>query len=347
MKKGGKTSLSLLSYLFFNIALTLHSKWTMSRSGLQAPWLLSAIHCIFSGFGSILLLWMLSRSSDSNSSDGDGGFGASGSSANGILITNTDTTIDQQQKQQPKTKINNDLPELLLYSSLFTINIAFSNWSLEVSSILINQSMKALSSPITMLLEFLTLAKIPQTTKIASLLPIVLGIPLICFDQASASAASGNTTNTATSVWISLLSVAISSVKIVETKRLLVKGYDPLRLIVLMSLPAVLQSTAVSYCMGEFGVLRRLDRDVMAVLSINGLLAFALNVTAFYSTKLTSALSMSVIGSIKQLTSILLGLLIFKTRVTPSFLGISGISSVVLGMILYVVACNNNHRFSL
>jgi hypothetical protein len=53
----------------------------------------------------------------------------------------------------------------------------------------------------------------------------------------------------------------------------------------------------------------------IAILAINGILAFALNISSFSTNKNTGALTMTVCGNIKQCLTIFLGISIFGVHV--------------------------------
>jgi hypothetical protein len=53
----------------------------------------------------------------------------------------------------------------------------------------------------------------------------------------------------------------------------------------------------------------------IAILAVNGVLAFALNISSFSANKNAGALTMTVCGNVKQCLTILLGILIFRVHV--------------------------------
>ena len=75
------------------------------------------------------------------------------------------------------------------------------------------------------------------------------------------------------------------------------------------------------------------DWTVCGILLVNGLMAFLLNFSNFMFTRLTSALTVTVSGSLKNVLTIIISILIFHTPI--SLLNGSGIVITIFGAISY------------
>lgn len=118
--------------------------------------------------------------------------------------------------------------------------------------------------------------------------------------------------------------------------------FHPLELCYKIAPFCLLQCLLFSWLQGELALfnqfysLQLVHRTLSVALfflGINGLSAFALNCSSFYLTKLTSPLTMSVVGNIKQSISIAFGIVIFSTPII--LIDIFGIIMTSMGGFMY------------
>jgi hypothetical protein len=106
-------------------------------------------------------------------------------------------------------------------------------------------------------------------------------------------------------------------------------SFSPLEFLFRMSPLAFIQSLLYSYLTGELATFSlttaapsKFDLVAppsvyrsIAVLAVNGILAFLLNISSFSTNKNAGALTMTVCGNVKQCLTILLGIVVFGVRV--------------------------------
>jgi len=131
----------------------------------------------------------------------------------------------------------------------------------------------------------------------------------------------------------------MSSCKSITASQFLVGElkFHPIELSYRMSLYAALQMFAMSFWFGELGQIHEnqalSDSRLVGVLLINGLMAFLLNFSNFMFTRLTSPLTVNVSGSLKNVLTIIISILIFHTPV--SLINGIGIITTVIATTFY------------
>ncbi|KAK0656203.1 triose-phosphate transporter family-domain-containing protein [Cercophora newfieldiana] len=271
------SSLTKLSYLglYFlcNISLTIYNKLILGKFGY--PWLLTALHA---GSASVGCYCLLMR----------GQF--------------TLTKLSYQQNTV-----------LVLFSILFTINIATSNVSLAMVSIPFHQIMRSTCPVFAVLIYRLRYKRVYSSETYLSLIPVVLGVGLATY---------GDYYFTTAGFVLTLLGVILAVIKTVATNRIMTGALalSPLETLLRMSPLAFAQAIICAVLSGELSEFRRNNPDgpsqmMLLALAGNGLLAFLLNVSSFSTNKVAGALTMTVCGNIKQCLTVLLGIALFGVKV--------------------------------
>ncbi|CAB4424027.1 unnamed protein product [Rhizophagus irregularis] len=205
---------------------------------------------------------------------------------------------------------------MLLFSVLYTINIAISNVSLHLVTVPFHQVVRAMTPIFTIILSILFLKKNFSTMTYISLLPVVLGVVF---------ATVGDYYFTKMGFFLTVLGTILAALKTVVTNRVQVGRLKlhPLDLLLRMSPLAFVQTVIYAYVTGELHRVRAFSRTEMTTslviaLVTNGVIAFFLNVVSFTANKKTSALTMTVAGNVKQVLSIILAVVIFNLTITPT-----------------------------
>ncbi|KAI9715829.1 MAG: UAA transporter [Chrysothrix sp. TS-e1954] len=205
---------------------------------------------------------------------------------------------------------------LTAFSLLFTFNIALSNLSLDAVSVPFHQIARSLCPVFTILIYRLYYSRTYSTPTYLSLVPIILGIALATY---------GDIYFTPLGFALTLLGVLLSSLKTVVSNRLMTGSLrlPALEILLRMSPLAASQSLILSYTTGELALFHRdllargyLTNAKVLALAGNGALAFALNISSFATNRLAGALTLTVAGNLKQCMTILVGVAVFKVRVT-------------------------------
>ncbi|TGZ81898.1 TPT-domain-containing protein [Ascodesmis nigricans] len=277
----------LAVYFSLNLGLTLFNKAVMGK--FPFPYLLTGIHTLC---GSIGCLFFYSR----------GAF-----------------TLSRLSRHENLT--------LMLFSTLYTINIAISNVSLNLVTIPFHQIVRAMTPFFTVVLCRVWLQKTYSRSTYLSLLPVVFGVGL---------ATAGDYYATTLGFFLTLLGALFASIKTVATNRLLTGRLklSSLELLHRMSPLAFIQTLIYAYLTGELNKVggyyaeQMTQRDVILLL-MNGVIAFALNVVSFGANKKTGALTMTVAANVKQILTIVLSIMFWGLKV--GWLNASGIILTLAG----------------
>ncbi|KAL6716820.1 hypothetical protein ACLMJK_004732 [Lecanora helva] len=201
-----------------------------------------------------------------------------------------------------------------MFSSLFTLNIAISNVSLEMVSVPFHQILRSTSPIFTILIYRICYSRSYSGKTYLSLIPVVFGVGLVTY---------GDYQFTAMGLLLTVLGVVLSSVKTVASNRLMTGSLalPALEILLRMSPLAALQSLLFATATGETNVFLawaaegHLTPSYGLALLGNGLLAFLLNVSSFYTNKLAGALTISVCANLKQCLTVILGIVLFNVQV--------------------------------
>ena len=147
-----------------------------------------------------------------------------------------------------------------------------------------------------------------------SLLPIIFGAALTTF---------GDYYFTPLGFFLTLLGVLLAAVKTVATNRLMTGNLKlpALELLFRMSPLAAAQSLVYALFAGELGGFfgwasqGNLTLNYSSALAGNGVLALFLNIASLHTNKLAGALTMSICANLKQCLTVLLGIIVFDTKI--------------------------------
>ncbi|CDS13001.1 hypothetical protein LRAMOSA05185 [Lichtheimia ramosa] len=266
----------LALYFVLNLALTLYNKIILSVFQFPFPWTLTAIHTLCGAIGSYMF-WKT-----------------------GVF------TPAQLGDRENLT--------MLLFSILYTINIAISNVSLNLVTVPFHQVVRAMTPVFTIMLSVMFLHKSYSSMTYISLLPVVAGVAFATF---------GDYDYTAMGFFLTVLGTVLAAVKTVVTNRVQVGRLKlhPLDLLLRMSPLAFIQTMIYSYFSGEMAQVTEFyhtsfSTSLFFALLVNGVIAFFLNVVSFTANKKTSALTMTVAGNVKQVLSIVLAVIIFNLNIS-------------------------------
>ncbi len=151
-----------------------------------------------------------------------------------------------------------------------------------------------------------------STLTYCSLVPVIAGVGLATYGDYAATTLGFITT---------LLGAFLAAVKTVTTNRIQTGSLrlPAIEILHRMSPLALVQSLAFASLFGEIEEFRkhaliehRLNFNVVAVLLMNGIIAFGLNVISFAANKKVGALTMTVAANVKQILTIVLSVAFFK-----------------------------------
>ncbi|THV90003.1 TPT-domain-containing protein [Aureobasidium pullulans] len=204
---------------------------------------------------------------------------------------------------------------LVAFSVLFTVNIAISNVSLAMVSVPFHQIVRS-TTPVATILIYRWLGRNYGTMTYVSLIPIVAGVGLSTYGDYYATLLGASLT---------FLGVFLAALKTVATNKLLTGSLKlpALELLLRMSPLAAVQSLLWATATGEvshfldFIAEGNLSTSLIIALLGNGFLAFLLNVTSFQTNKLAGALTLSVCGNVKQILTVILGIVLFNVNIGP------------------------------
>jgi len=268
------TKISYLGiYFLCNISLTIYNKLILGK--FAYPWLLTAIHAGSASIGCY------------------------------ILLMRGQFTLTKLSVQQNTV--------LVLFSILFTVNIATSNVSLAMVSIPFHQIMRSTCPVFAVLIYRFRYGRTYPTDTYLSLIPLVLGVGLATY---------GDYYFTTAGFVLTFLGVILAVIKTVATNRIMTGALalSPLETLLRMSPLAFMQAFACAMLSGELSDFRASHpegppRSLVLALLGNGLLAFFLNVSSFSTNKVAGAVMMTICGNVKQVLTILLGIVIFGVKV--------------------------------
>ncbi|KAF3920836.1 hypothetical protein ABW21_db0200803 [Orbilia brochopaga] len=216
---------------------------------------------------------------------------------------------------------------MLLFSGLYTINIAISNVSLNLVTVPFHQVVRAMTPFFTVIIFVVCFRKTYGYMTYISLIPVVAGVGF---------ATAGDYYFTPLGFFLTLLGAFLAAMKTVVTNKVQTGRLrlSPLELLARMSPLAFLQTLLYSYYTGEMSKARTwfltsYDNQKGMILLLNGAIAFALNVISFTANKKTGALTMTVAANVKQILTIVISFAFYDLRVT--WLNSIGIMLTLLG----------------
>ncbi|KAI8833920.1 hypothetical protein BC829DRAFT_407495 [Chytridium lagenaria] len=303
-------------YFLLNLSMTMYNKVIMKLFHFNFPWLLTAIHTFLSCIGSIIFLSLVPTSKQTYDP-------ISTSTPSSTTVSLPTSTV-----KGPK---RHDVITILMFSVLYTVNIAVSNVSLNMVSLPFHQVVRSTNPAVTLALESVFFGKkIANQNVYLSLMMVIAGVALATLGEYEFSIPG---------LLMTLLGVLLSSLKGICTNRLLVGTlhFHPLDLLRRMSGLATLQCLLVAWWSGELSAFQRFISPMMVTIGLRSVhcgvdggvvgewgLAFFLNLVSFMANRRVGALSMTVAGNVKQSMTIALSVWVFGYIITvpPNGLGI-------------------------
>ncbi|KAF9573444.1 UAA transporter [Mortierella alpina] len=284
----------LAMYFCLNLTLTIYNKAILSTFNFKYPWTLTGIHTLCSGIGAYVMSRM------------------------GYFVP---AQLGEQENMV-----------MLMFSFLYTLNIAISNVSLSEVSVAFHQVVRAMTPVFTIAISILFLSKRYSINTYLSLLPLLLGVYM---------ATKGEYQYTAMGFFLTVLGTMLAAIKTVVTNRIQIGRLQlhPLDLLLRMSPLAFVQTVIFSWMTGELDEVRsfcatdNMSYQLVLGLLVNGVIAFFLNYVSFTANKKTSALTMTVAANVKQVLSIVVAVTVFNTKI--GFLNGLGIIMTLLGGACY------------
>lgn len=154
------------------------------------------------------------------------------------------------------------------------------------------------------------------------MIPLISGVSLATF---------GDYYFTPTGFALTFTGVLLAAIKSISSNRMMTGTLhlSALEILYRMSPLAAMQSLVCAGMIGEVGDARRefasgrllfiteKGNGFVMMLVLNALMAFMLNGISFYTNKIAGALTISVCANLKQILTILLGIVLFRVHVTP------------------------------
>jgi len=181
-------------------------------------------------------------------------------------------------------------------------------------SVAFHQILRSTVPLFTILIYRLYFSRTYSTTTYLSLVPIILGVCMVTY---------GDYYFTVLGFSLTLLGVILAALKTIISNRLMTGSLalPALEILYRMSPLAAVQALLYSVLAGELSRFVQYAGEgnltkvrILGLLS-NSLIAFFLNLSSFYTNKIAGALTMTVCGNLKQVLTILLGILLFDVHV--------------------------------
>mmetsp|Transcript_3945 Transcript_3945/g.5830 ORF Transcript_3945/g.5830 Transcript_3945/m.5830 type:complete len:253 (-) Transcript_3945:51-809(-) len=219
---------------------------------------------------------------------------------------------------------------LLMFTILFGINIAFGNLSLHIVDIPFSQVVRATSPLWNALLTTVLLNEYTPLSIWASLVPVVMGV--ICM-------AYGDFTFSYLSLVVIIIGIIIANLKSIASNKY-IKGFQlhPIQFLAIVCPMGFLVLLIISFFNGEWDTfisttLPEMKASDWVFCVFTGLTAFSLNIANIIALVSTSPLTLSVVGNLKQITTIGLSFVLFDQQ--PTLTQLTGIGLAIIGLFAY------------
>jgi len=293
-----------------NVSVTLLNKVCFSMVDFQYPYFLSFVHMACNSLGTQYVFWRIKRDDKLGS------------------LSNVQKWLGYL--------VRKDLDEIgtkyiRLFSVIFSLNIAVGNVSLSHVSVNFNQVMRSLVPVVTICMGIIIGRKF-TCHRVLSVLPIVAGVAMACY---------GDMSYTNAGFFYTVACVIISALKVTAAGEMLTGTLKlhPVDLLCHLAPLAMIQCISISFATGEvYAILQRPElyltdiRPTIVVL-LSGIFSFSLNITSLMANKLTSPLTLTIAGNVKQVMMIAISTIIFSTPILP--LNGFGIVVVLIGSTIY------------
>ncbi|KAI9053954.1 hypothetical protein LZ554_002898 [Drepanopeziza brunnea f. sp. 'monogermtubi'] len=226
------------------------------------------------------------------------------------------------------------------FSVLCTINIAISNVSLGLVSVSFHQIVRSTAPVCTILIYKLYFGRTYSPPTYLSCITIITGVSMVAY---------GEFNFTAWGFTLTISGVLLAALKTVLSNRLMTGtlSLPPLELLLRISPLAALQSLAYAIVTGEGSGFRNfvatgsLTPGWTAALLTNSCIALFLNISSFGTNRVAGALTMAICANLKQILTVLLGIVIFEVRIGV-FNGL-GLVVAIFGGVVYSKVEVGNH----
>jgi len=226
---------------------------------------------------------------------------------------------------------------MLLFSLVFTSNIFLSNYGLVVVSVSVHQISRTLVPLFTMALSLLVYKETYPWSLVPSVMTVCFGVGLTLWGDVQMTTVYGFV--------VVLAGCLLSSLKGLMSQKAQVgpQGLPTMDLLRFMCPLAVIQLTIAALIGGEFAALYEtftFSTGAVFSLTMQGLIAFLLNVVSFKCSALLTPLTMNIAGNMKQAITPLLALQMFGGSASTALL--FGLVVSTVGAIWYGQQARNN-----
>lgn len=232
---------------------------------------------------------------------------------------------------KPKQVETSSRKAILIFSFIFSLNIAIGNTSLRWVSVNFNQVCRALVPAFVLVINTVWFRKALSWKRVWAVLPIIVGVALAFY---------GDMSYTTLGAFYTILCVFLAALKAVVSGELLTGDLKlhPIDLLSKMCPIALLQIGIVSVLTGEVHeIVYRWNElahsSALQVVLLSGVLSFSLNLSSFIANKVTSALTLCVAANVKQVLLVAFGTVYFGDAV--SLINGLGILVVIAGSFRY------------
>lgn len=336
-----------------NIGVTIINKALFANIHFPYPYMLTVIHMLINYLACQYIFYAVQLHHQQQQSNDAGSSNDNGKTKNSIWIQLLGDDLSPPPSSSPSSSNDNGPNQksnnhnsnttmiiiMVLYSMLFSMNIAIGNVSLQYVSINFNQVMRSLVPILALYCTYLMNYCIYQRQyKPKSSAPIIsfqrqMAVYMVVFGVI-VSTIGDRMSYTVLGLIYTLLCVVLAALKVVVSSELLTTTrypqfkMHPLRLLHRMAPLAFGQCLFMSFITGELKIIRQrwyMDLDPFTtsnivpilVLIISGVLAFSLNICALQAYKVTSPITCCITAAVKQVLMVWIGTAMFHTKITP------------------------------